>query len=57
MQLTARDRQRLAGVHPDLVRVIEIAAEVSARKQEIRGLRLTQRPKYLPHFTARFAPM
>jgi tryptophanase len=38
-------------------RVIEIAADVAARAGEIRGLALTHRPKYLPHFTATFAPL
>jgi tryptophanase len=38
-------------------RVIEIATETAARKGEIRGLSITHRPKYLPHFTARFAPV
>jgi tryptophanase len=38
-------------------RILEIAAAVVARAPEIRGLRLTHRPKYLPHFTARFAPL
>ena len=38
-------------------RVIEIAADVAARKESIRGLEMTYRPKYLPHFTARFAPI
>jgi len=37
-------------------RVIEIAAAVAARRASIRGLRLVHRPKFLPHFTARFAP-
>lgn len=27
MELTARDRSRLVGLHPDLVRVVELAAE------------------------------
>lgn len=49
MPLTKRDRQRLADVHPDLVRVVELAAEVVpfmvvegsrslARQKELFGL-------------------
>ncbi len=37
-------------------RVIEIAREVAAAAPQIRGLRMTHRPRRLPHFTARFAP-
>jgi tryptophanase len=36
-------------------RVIEIAATVAARAPALKGLRMTRRPRYLPHFTARFA--
>jgi tryptophanase len=35
-------------------RIVEIARDVAARAKEIRGLRMTYRPKYLPHFTATF---
>lgn len=35
-------------------RIIELAAEVGAKAKELRGLRMTYRPQYLPHFTGRF---
>jgi tyrosine phenol-lyase len=35
--------------------VAEAAAEVFARRRELRGLRMTYEPPYLRHFTARFA--
>jgi tryptophanase len=35
-------------------RVIEIAADVASRASTLRGLRMTHRPRFLPHFTARF---
>lgn len=35
-------------------RVIELAAEVAARASQLRGLRMSYRPPYLPHFTGRF---
>lgn len=38
-------------------RVIEIARDVAAGGKNLRGLRMTYRPKYLPHFTARFEPV
>ncbi len=37
-------------------RIIEIASEVARRAGTIRGLEMTWRPPYLPHFTARFRP-
>ncbi len=37
-------------------RVIELAGEVAARASTLRGLRMTYRPPYLPHFTGRFEP-
>ncbi|MBI1850962.1 MAG: tryptophanase [Planctomycetes bacterium] len=38
-------------------RIVEIARDVAARATELRGLRMTYCPKYLPHFTAQFEPM
>ncbi|MCY3004308.1 MAG: tryptophanase [Planctomycetota bacterium] len=38
-------------------RIIELAAEVGAKAKELRGLRMTYRPQYLPHFTGRFEPV
>jgi tryptophanase len=38
-------------------RILEIAADVAARKSLLRGMRMTHRPKSLPHFTARFEPL
>jgi tryptophanase len=37
-------------------RVVEIARDVAASARSLRGLRMTYRPRYLPHFTARFEP-
>jgi tryptophanase len=37
--------------------VIEVFAELMPRKHTLRGLRITQQPKQLRHFTAQFAPM
>lgn len=46
--LTARDRARLNGVHPDLVRVIEHAAEISEIQFTVlEGVRTTERQKQL----------
>jgi tyrosine phenol-lyase len=38
-------------------RILEIAAEISERAPRLRGMRMTYCPPYLPHFTARFAPL
>jgi tryptophanase len=38
-------------------RMLEIAAEVARRAPEMRGMEMTYRPPYLPHFTAKFKPM
>ncbi len=38
-------------------RVIELAGEVAERASTLRGLRMTYRPPYLPHFTGRFEPV
>ena len=38
-------------------RVVELASEVARRARSLRGLRMTYRPEYLPHFTGRFAPV
>ena len=45
MDLTARDRRQLAGVHPDLVRVIQMAAEQPdiVRFMVLEGLRSAER--------------
>lgn len=45
-ELTQRDRQRLAGVHPDLVRVIE-RARTYADFVVTEGLRTTERQRQL----------
>lgn len=47
-QLSARDRQRLQGVHPDLVRVIEQAAAISGLQFTVlEGLRTLARQREL----------
>ena len=38
-------------------RIIEICAEVAGRAGELRGIEMTWRPPYLPHFTAKFEPV
>ena len=38
-------------------RVLEIAADVAARKDELTGFEIVERPPFLPHFTARFRPL
>ena len=43
MTLTARCGQRLAGVHPDLVRVVERAAKDGTKFRVIEGLRSMDR--------------
>ncbi len=40
-----------------LAYVADVVARVHARRDEVRGLRMTHRPERLPHFTARFAPL
>ena len=37
--------------------VIEVCADVAARRDELRGLRIVEEPPALRHFTARFAPL
>ena len=37
--------------------VVEAILEVSARKQEIRGLEIVEEPPFLRHFSARFRPL
>ncbi len=37
--------------------VVEAILEVNARKQEIRGLEITEEPPFLRHFSARFRPL
>jgi tyrosine phenol-lyase len=39
-----------------LAYVAEVVGRVYARREGIRGLRMTYKPDRLPHFTARFAP-
>ena len=36
-------------------RILEHAERVAALAPELRGMQMTYRPKFLPHFTARFA--
>jgi len=38
-------------------RVLEVCATLAGRGPELRGLRMVERPPYLPHFTARFEPL
>jgi tryptophanase len=38
-------------------RMLEIAAEVVGRAKELRGMKMTYCPPFLPHFTARFEPL
>jgi peptidoglycan L-alanyl-D-glutamate endopeptidase CwlK len=48
MNLTARSRKRLTGVHPDLVRVVETAARTTSQPfQVIEGLRSLARQRQL----------
>jgi peptidoglycan L-alanyl-D-glutamate endopeptidase CwlK len=47
MTLTARCGQRLAGVHPDLVRVVERAAKDGTKFRIIEGLRTMDRQSEL----------
>jgi tyrosine phenol-lyase len=37
--------------------LVEAILEVNARKQSLRGLRMTDEPPYLRHFTAKFEPL
>jgi len=37
--------------------VIEVCADVAARRDDLRGYRITEQPKALRHFTARFEPL
>jgi peptidoglycan L-alanyl-D-glutamate endopeptidase CwlK len=47
MSLTARDRKRLEGVHPDLVRVVERASMGTVRFIVTEGLRTMERQSQL----------
>jgi tryptophanase len=38
-------------------RVLEIAAEVAKRRDDLSGFEMVERPPFLPHFTARFRPI
>jgi tryptophanase len=37
--------------------VVEVVADVAARKQSLRGMTIVEEPPTLRHFTARFAQM
>ena len=37
--------------------LVEAILEVNARKESLRGLRMTHEPPYLRHFTAKFEPL
>ena len=37
--------------------LVEAILEVNARKESLRGLRMTYQPPFLRHFTARFEPL
>jgi tryptophanase len=50
----ALPRRRYTQSHVD--RIIEIAGELSSRRDELRGFEMTERPPHLPHFTAKFRP-
>lgn len=50
----AMPRRRYTQSHID--RVLEVAAEIAARRTALGGFRMTYRPPHLPHFTARFEP-
>lgn len=51
----AMPRRSYTQSHVD--RVIETATDIAKAKDKLHGLAMTYRPKYLPHFTARFAPI
>lgn len=50
----AMPRRRYTQSHID--RVLEVAAEIAARRDRLGGFRMTYRPPHLPHFTAQFEP-
>ncbi len=50
----ALPRRRYTQSHVDYV--IEVCARIVARRERIRGMAITERPPFLPHFTAKFAP-
>jgi tryptophanase len=37
--------------------LVEAILEVNARKESLRGLRITEEPAHLRHFTAKFEPL
>ena len=47
-------RRRYTQSHIDYV--LESCARIVARKEQIGGMRIVERPPFLPHFTAKFAP-
>ncbi|HKS59183.1 MAG TPA: hypothetical protein VJS68_00200, partial [Thermoplasmata archaeon] len=40
-----------------LAYVAKVAGEVYEHRSEVAGMRVVERPQYLPHFTARFEPL
>jgi tryptophanase len=50
----AMPRRRYTQSHVD--RILEIAGAVALRRDQLGGFRMTERPPFLPHFTARFQP-
>ncbi len=51
----AMPRRVYTQAHADYV--IEVFGEISARRRELRGLRMVEQPERLRHFTARFEPL
>jgi len=50
----ALPRRRYTQSHVD--RMIEIAADLATRRDQLKGFEMTERPPHLPHFTAKFRP-
>lgn len=51
----AMPRRVYTQAHADYV--IEVFGEITARRRELRGLRIVEQPERLRHFTARFEPL
>lgn len=51
----AMPRRVYTQAHADYV--IEVFGEISARRRELRGLKIVEQPERLRHFTARFEPL